>query len=58
MEKLKPCPACGAEAKLKLGVGFVQCSDLKCNIWGPSHDENGKKWNALPRRTTSKRKTK
>ena len=48
--KLKPCPACGADA-CNDGT-FVACSDkMKCWVMGPYGDPAGAKWNALPRRT-------
>lgn len=49
---LRPCPACGADAKKEdlFGDDYVHCSDEDCELCGPSGDPDGAKWNALPRR--------
>ena len=48
MEHLKPCPACGGEARIRDGR-FAVCDGIHCRVMGPSYDPDGAKWNALPR---------
>ena len=50
MEKLKPCPFCGADAELKLvdGLYWVQCGGMECRVTsctdGINDDEEAIKW--------------
>jgi len=48
--KLKPCPNCGSEAITPPAKydHYANCRD--CGVFGPHHDPDGEKWNAMPRR--------
>ena len=48
--QLKPCPACGHAATDPTGRTFHACSNHECTLIGPGDDDDGAKWNALPRR--------
>ena len=47
---LKPCPNCGKAAVMREESDFAYCPSYECNMQGPDNDENGDKWNSLPRR--------
>jgi hypothetical protein len=53
MEKLLPCPACGSEPEFD-NLGYVNCSNRACYLFGPDNDPDGSKWNALPRNPAAK----
>jgi len=46
--ELKPCPACGGVPKRY--DRFIFCFSKGCHVSGPYDDQDGSKWNALPRR--------
>ena len=35
------------------GETFIECSNQDCGVYGPSDDEDGTKWNAMPRRNNA-----
>ena len=45
---LKACPNCGKTVYFGRSEGCVICP--ACDIHGPSDDQDGAKWNSLPRR--------
>lgn len=56
-EKLKPCPACGADAYFD-GTLVVCSNKPECWLMGPNDDPDGAKWNALPRRAAARKESK
>ena len=53
MPDLKPCPSCGGKAEHSVASAVcsdhIECTAEGCDLFGPSEDPDGTKWNALPR---------
>lgn len=50
---MKPCPNCGEVVGVEVfttGTGVANVACLECGMEGPNFDDDGAKWDALPRR--------